>query len=682
MAIVGKAHVVIDGIKFLIDKSVQDSYVHMYRPITAERADISGMPGKQQLKSDILMWAYTDWVGGEGNRSYITDQTSIYSVGNVINPRIRGQLQGRPTRTRTTVAVTDGLDRPRWDTAAGVLWLAGSRDLFFTDNGGGSWSGSWNTAAGFGGAGTLFNDANYRVTSTGGDAESIYIAAYHSGASGSRGIQEVTVTGMGSGISAPVGSKLLDEQTSVSPIAGMCTMGGKLYAWTGRKLIELDIAETDRPLLASQHRELYDTGNDPVNRNVFTTKWWADCIPTENSVIFFYSVAGRSRVYEAKASSSDPTSVVGRPLWNSPLGFCIKSAAYVDGVVYFTGHWGGDSDIDGWGSAYALPLDSLRPVNLGFFRRHTQNNLQMQESNESYGKQVLMAAANTGRIFIFDAEFDGITMLDDLESPIGGDADGLVFENSNHRIGGVVTFGRYRFASIYKPTAPTGTTYQIVRYASDEEDDRATGMNTTNYPDSLFYLEHPHWDYDFPMEVKKLRGVYVTFKPLISGQQIQIKYSIDSATFVDAGTITSATTGNATGRVFLEVSTPSSQVEFYNVSFRVYVTSNTAVVTPIVYSVALESSLKRKRKQWRLTIRVKDELDRTRVTTGKLKGSTIRDRLLTIVDTAEVVTFLDGYRYGIDNTYTTHSVTIDEATDVIVEPGEGSMELLITESPA
>jgi hypothetical protein len=222
-----------------------------------------------------------------------------------------------------------------------------------------------------------------------------------------------------------------------------------------------------------------------------------------------------------------------------------------------------------------------------------------------------------------------------------------------------------------------------MRYSSDEEDDRGTGQNTTNYPDSNFYLGSPRWDYNFPMEVKKLRGVYVTFKPLIANQQIQVKYAIDgSGSFVDAGTITSATTGNSTGRVFLPISVPSANVEFYNVEFRIYVTSTSSALTPIVYSVALEASLKRKRRQWSIIVRVKDELDRTRVTTGKNKGSTIRDRLLSIVETASIVTFLDGYRYTYNNLYTTHNVTIDEATDVIIEPGEGSMRLLLTESPA
>lgn len=627
------------------------------------------------------MWAYTDWVGGEGNRSYITSEDSIYSMANIINPRIRGQLQGRPTRTITTeTGITDAGDRPRWDVACGALWLAGSRSLFYTIDGGTTWTAdSGNLAFG---VGKVFADANYRVTATAGDHEALYIAAYESTAGGNRGIAEVKVTGLGSGISAPIGSTLLAIQNPFAPIAGMCTMGGKLYTWTGRVLVELDIASADRPLLASQHRAIYDTGNDPVNQNVFTTKWWADCIATENSVVFFYSTAGRSKVYEAKASSTDPATVVGRPIWNPPLGFCIKGAMYQNGVVFFTGHWGGDSDIDGWGAAYALPLDSLRPIFLGYFRRHTQDNLQMQEIAESYGSQVLMAAVNTGRLFVYDTEFDGITLLDDLESPIGGDTDGLIFDNNNHRIGGVITFGKYRFASIYKPHAPNGTTYWIVRYASDEEDDRATGQNVTNYPNSLFGLEHPRWDYDFPMEVKKLRGAYVTFKPLIAGQQIQIKYSIDGAIFVDAGTITSATAGNSLGRVYLEISTPVSQVEFYNVSYQVYITSNTGVLTPIVYSTALEASLKRKRQQWRVTIRVKDELPRTRISTGMLEGSTIRDRLLTIVANAKVVTFKDGYRYTTNNVYTTHSVTIDEATDVIEEVGEGSMMLLLTESPS
>jgi hypothetical protein len=469
------------------------------------------------------------------------------------------------------------------------------------------------------------------------------------------------------------------EGTTKAPYAGLAIMEGKLYGWTGRRLFEMDIDQS-MPLASDKIRKVYDTRIDPVSTNVFSTDWWAEAIATENSVIMWYSNNGRSEIYEYKKG-------VGRPIWRPPQGFTIKGSCYSQGIAYFSGHWGGDSSFSGFGALYALPLNSYSPIFLKWVRKTTNDNLQMQEMCESYGMQVMVTAQRTGRIFVYDADADGLTMLDDLERSSGSDPDSLTFTNNESRVGGMVTYGPHRYATIYQPGLSSASgTYQIVYYEDDEPGQRETGLNTTDYTGATFALDSSSWDFDYPYEIKTLVGFHVAFKPLITDQTIKISYSLDEASFVDLANITSATAGASTGRVYQQVSVSGSQKKFTNLVFRITLTSATGVKPAIVYSVAAEAKLVRKREEWELVIRLKDEMAQGRTTKRRAFGSRLRDWLEETVEAGNVITLLDGYRYKRDTTgtaavsgkaYSTHSVYIKQVIDVINEAGEGSCKVTL-----
>ena len=680
------AHVKIGNDEFELDRSVEQHYVRRWYDMDdSEDPTIVGDTGKKKRNPESLFWTYTDWAGGEGNRVYNPDEPDRYDVAYELNPRLRGQLTGRPNRRRATVNAIDLRKRPVMTVGAGAVWVGGGYQLHYSTSGPISWTSKAIS-------GTAANDkcglqslsASYRITAMAGDNDYVYYSAWHSGSSGSR----VTLRAVQSDSAVP---EVVEAQaTGKAPYAGLALMKGDLFAWTGRKLFQMEISnvtsgDTDGLTGTDQIRKVYDTGTDPSSSNVFSADWWADCIATENSVIFFYSNDGVSRVYEYKKG-------VGRPIWTPPYGFTIKSACYANGVVYFSGHWGGDEDKAGataTGVLYALPLGSYQPFPVHKFRDSQNVNLQMQEMHTSYGYQIVCVACNTGRIFIYDAENDGVTMLDDFG---GTNDDSLSFTDNTHRVGAGITWGQYRYFVVYNPDqADAGGgdysgSYQIMVFDDDRPEQREVKMNATDYTTYLGYFETPRWDYGYPLDKKSLIGFHLTFKPLAANQTIDVSYCIDASTdsntFTSLTQITSATTGASSGRVFIPVSTGSSTVKFVALRFRVKLASTSTAQTPILYSVSAEAKCTRKRREWELVLRVKDEASHNpRPSHRQVSGWKMRDALETAIEAGSAVTFLDGYRYGPNalygTFYSTHNVVIKQAEDTIIKPGEGTMRILL-----
>ena len=669
------ADFLLDDDEFFVDRSIPEHYVHQWVDSNAEDdATLTGAPGKSKSFTNNLYWTYDDWAGGEGNRIYYPDDYDVYDVGYELNPRIRGQLTGRPNRLVTTVAAKDVTDRPFMTIGAGAVWLGGGYKINHSTAAPGTWTEhttSASAAADFVGLRSL--SVNYRITAMCGDNDYVYYSAWHSGSTGSRAFLRAKKTD-----AALADTVETQQATGIAPFAGLAMMHGKVYGWTGRKLFEYDPSTADITTsvsggcttAAGTKTKVYDTRVEPASTNVFSTDWWAELVATENSLVMFYSNDGVSEVYEYKKG-------VGKPIWRPPYGFTIKGSAYANGVMYFSGHWGGDSNNTGSGVMYALPLDSYRPIPLKEVRANQDVNLQMQEMHASYGYQVVCIAGHTGRIFIYDAKADGLSMLDDLG---GTNADGVVFTDNNYRIAGSITFGLNRYFAVYQPGGSGSGTYQIIYYKQDRPESREVTMNTTAYTTYLGYFDSSRWDYDYPLDQKTLLGFHVAFKPITAATQfIDVSYCLDQASDTDSYTaltqITSSTTGAATGRVYIPVSTVAAQKKFFTLKFRVTLSSSGGSKTPILYAITAESKLTRKRETWEIAVRLKDEPSRNRPTNRAVKGWRLRDYLEQTIEAGNIVTFHDGYRYATDRAYatpySTHNVIIEKATDVIIKPGEG-----------
>ena len=286
MPLASDAHVKVGDYEFLIDKSVPSHYVHSLTDLVVERGDIIGAPGKHQVKEDELVWGYDDWSGGEGNRIYYPDDPTVYYVGYELNPRIRGQLTVRPNRRHTTVPTNASDHRPSVTVADGAIWIGGGLRVHHSVGNPATWT-SYSLAD----TGLNALSTAYRITAMTGDHEYCFYTAYHSTGTPGRAIMRIKRAG--------TGSLVISEETgaSVQAYAGLAMMNGRLYAWTGRKLFEMDVANS-LPLASDKHRKVYDTGADPATTNVFGTDWWADAVATENSLVFWYSNDAQSRVYE------------------------------------------------------------------------------------------------------------------------------------------------------------------------------------------------------------------------------------------------------------------------------------------------------------------------------------------------------------------------------------------------
>jgi hypothetical protein len=636
MTVGTKKHITLGSYTFEVDEENDNHYVHSIEGLL--QPSYTGNEGKRQLRDDLLLWEYTDWSGGEGNLYYDPADPTKYNYSEPpLNGRIKGRLTGRPGRTIVDVTYDDQRIRPNLAVADNALWVAGNATVAYTTDGA-TWSPKTGSSA--------------KITAIAGDHDYLYWTSWVTSASGTRIIRRASVSGAAADVVA--------SATGKNVYAGMVIANqGRLYAWTGKKLFEHDIFES-LPLASDKVRKVYDTGGDNPSGSNYNAYWWANCLATENSVVMWYSTDGRSNVYEFKYG-------IGRPIWNPSYGFTIKSATYSTGILYFWGHWGGDSNQSGYGAGYALPLDTRRPIFLGWFRKNQGSNLQMQESTGSYGAQVLVAAARTGRIFAYDPEFDAISLVDDLET-VSSELD---FTNNDNRIGDMITYGLKRYSAVYQPGAVSaGTVIQMVEH--DPDDEGSQEENTTGT------LYNPEWDNGYPFTQKSLMGFHVSFVPLVANQSIVVSYSLDGASYVDLTALTSATTGNAGGRVWQAVSSTSDTLDYTKLKFKVTLASTSASTNaPVLLGLAAESRLRMQEETWTIDIKVKDQYGRNRVPGQGNKGFTIRDWLNTVTRAQDVVSFVDGYASVRPDDADTYSVTIDRLDDVIVEPGEGTCRIFL-----
>lgn len=676
----GGTHVKIGTHSYHLAEDLDGHYLHQFEPdLPNEGPYIEGdKGGKITPYPGRLLWSMTDWSGGEGARVWDPQEPEVYSWATAGNPRIPGQFTGRPVRyfNSTDLTVNDQSKRPFLAIADNKLWYAAGRRIgYATDP-----SGAWTVVNSTGVAGTDYTgleslNTNYYITAVCGTGAYLYYAAWNSDTSGERVLLRRDAS------NAAVADTVVAETTSAPPYAGLAEANGNIYAWTGRRLYELNVSESVAgPGLAAKHRrKVFDSGVEIASTKVFANTWWADAVTAENSVFFFYATNGVSDVYMYRSGP--------RHVWRAPLGFTIKTITYQNGVLFCTGHFSaGTSTKDGWGAIYAIPTDTLQPMFVTWVRKHTGSNLQMQEAAPSWGSQLMIGAGNTGRVFIYDMDSDGLSLMDHIDTTVstGGPAatDAIAFD-SDDRIGAMITQGKYRIAAYYDTDTSTSGTVKLVYWDDDEEAQRGAGTSTADLTNILY---SPRWHMGYPMSPKYLHGFHLTYQVensgttsgLKTGQEIKVEYRLDNKTWTTAATVTSSTTPSSgvQGHHFISISTND---KFMWIEVRISVigkyTGGTGYQTPIVYGLTTEGSLASYIETWTLIVRVKDEQGNVRNSNRKWHSWFLRDYLEDLVQNRAAVTFLDGYRYRNPDDYTTHTVKVESATDVIVRNAEGYMQV-------
>lgn len=677
------ADIKIGSYEFLLARDMEEHYVYeeAYDHLPQE---LDGTTSKVDIDRDErLLWRMSDWSGGEGARSFDPSNPTVYDYsedtstssatlsGSAVNPRVAGQITGRPYRTRDTVSTLDVTSKPWLVVAEGRLWTLGDRHVKFSTN-----VATWTA---------IQDNLGMDITAVGGGDDVVYFASGN---------------GTNSRIQYADHSMTASNAPDVIAVHGrpnpwrekMVVVNGHLYAWTGRKLHEVDVNEKASFPLAFDaspgYRTILDTGtSDFTNGNYGGSSddsWWVDVVGSENSIFAMLGTRGQTRVWRGRLNESND--MIVRPYWTSPIGFSGKSMVLQQGVLFVAGHWGGESTSGtGKGSLYAIPLSTNNPLFAAWVRGHTNSNLQMQEVAASYSNQIMVAAANQGKIFIYDLEKDAITLLDDLP---------YTFSGSNKKVGSMATYGPYRVAITYEPRASSAAGSWETWIYGEDEDTTSREYSTASIAQAppIFMPWH---DFNLPYERKSLIGFHLIYEVeddstasgLKAGQSIVIKYTKDNASYQTLTALASGDTpvGSVKGRHFFAVSSGSSTVKFNRLKYQVIPTATRTggndYQAPIITDVTVEARSLDSDKTWTLKVRVKDDIPNTRLRNTNRTGRTARDLLRAAKQNNDILTFLDYYRYQsmpqARNTASTHTVIVHAIRDVITEPGEGIMEVVL-----
>jgi hypothetical protein len=247
-------------------------------------------------------------------------------------------------------------------------------------------------------------------------------------------------------------------------------------------------------------------------------------------------------------------------------------------------------------------------------------------------------------------------------------------------------------AATWQPLG-AGTSLQVITYDDLVKENRDASQAISGS------LQSGEWDFGVPQEQKALIGFYVTYEVtdpatesgLLANTRINISYATDQGisvtpSYTALDTVTSATEVIHKGRHFIPVSDSDDTVSFSRLKIKITLDNNsTAVAPPIVYSVVAEAQLMAYAETWDLVVRVEDEesgSDHPR--SRQNRASFLRDNLLELATNKAIVEYIDGTRVRFNDPPTTHTVMVEDPTDVISSPdtAEGYMALKLRSVPS
>lgn len=660
MTLASGAHFKIDTFECMAAMEIEPHYNHDFQPLFANANAIAGEIAKDQLHPERIVWAISDFAGGEGSKIYYPQQPDRYDVASLMNVTQRGMLTTRTKRRRASVtgeASPTTTERPAGVSAYATAIIAWGSDIIASTD-----AITWDTTAdvspNLGGTSSHFADAITDGTN----------AAFLLATSSTTDVIPV--------VQADAGVTTWDDThtgTAVDyPIVG-CVIDGVPYT--------MSLATT---FIIKKKAAVMDSAADWGATTVFNTNivpagtwgtdYWTSAVGAETASFWSYATKAQSFVWEVRND-------VGRPYWTPPPGFVIKKLVYHLGVLFALGSRVAAGNA--FASMYAIPLATRSPVFIAAPRKHRNVALDSLELGcPGPDSNLFVADTDSGKIFLYDLERDAISLFDDLAN--GGTGDSTDFVADDDKIGTMFMHGARLVVATYSP-GESGTALQVISYDDLEVDNRDAGQAISAT------LETAEWDFGLPLELKALTGFYVTYKVtdsgttsgLLANSRITVSYSADDATYVDTTVITSATTPTgAKGRVFIAAPTGSSTVKFTRLKIKITLDNNaTAVAPPILFGVMVEAQPVAYKELWDLAIRVEDEAQNDRPTLRANVASYLRDALEDLVQNKNIVTFLDGLRYKFPHSspqpgYSSHTVIVESVSDEIQDTlAEGVMRV-------
>jgi hypothetical protein len=348
MALSNGAHVEIDGISFMLAEQIgqRDSsfyrghYNYQLSSLLANRSDISGKPGRQNLVPEILLWAYDDFSGGEGNKFYDPGATTKYYRSDSGDPRNAGFLTGTPTRTETTItSSTPGVSAPGLQTApvfasgGGNLWMINSNTVAPATT-----PIIWNMNASF-----QWDGATLSAGSSGTPSWGRQLAVDGFGNAYAVLGNPTTINRI-ERVHPDLTSELFHDETA-NPTGSLVGAWGAavwekyLYVWTGFNLYQWDTTAVI-PVTPTQVDGL-------GAERAASIEIVADVCNAGDRVAMFISSPGDTRVYQYARTQSGSTTPAFSQIWVAPGNFQAYSIAYLNGVVYLGGQQDGVTTL--WG---------------------------------------------------------------------------------------------------------------------------------------------------------------------------------------------------------------------------------------------------------------------------------------------------------------------------------------------
>jgi hypothetical protein len=280
----------------------------------------------------------------------------------------------------------------------------------------------------------------------------------------------------------------------------------------------------------------------------------------------------------------------------------------------------------------------------------------------------------------------------------GGGANGVngvYFDSFNFQEGTVIAqtdklaflavHGSRLFGATYQPQTGTGTSLQVLSWDDllRENRDGTQPIEAT--------VESGTWDFGLPHEIKALTGVYLTFEVtdddtpsgLVADSRVTVSYSVDGGAFVDLQTVDSTTESIIKGRTFQLISDGDATVTFTRLKLKATLDNNETSDTqpPVVFSVTAEAQLVAYAETWDLVLQLEDEPGHERPSHRQVRADELRDNLLELVTNRAFVTFLDGGRYTLPGVFSTHTVILEDPTDIIDTQAQGTMRLRLRAVP-
>src|SRR3990170_1117448 len=649
-------HVSIGGVEYLLAVDEDPHYHHRFESLFAPTSAIAGEIAKEQIRPEKLLWAITDWSGGEGALIFYPQDPTSYDIGSLINATTRGKLTTRPARDRDLVARTGANatteKRPAGTSAYANAFIAWE-DNIITSTDTLAWTSAQDVSPA--GSGHSWGDA----ISDGTNAAFLPADSF-----------SATIPVVSADIST---TTWLDANSGAGPdgVVVGAVLDGVPYTWaldaSGILKLYKKAAVMDS-VAAWDATTVYTTGFEPAG--TWGTNYWTSATAAETSLFVSYASRTHTFVFESRND-------VVRPFWVSPPGFSGKKLVYSSGMLFILGNNASASGKKHAG-IWAIPLVTRSPLFIAAPRQHKNTEItDLSVGCPAWGSTIVAGDAVSGKIFLYDIEKDALHLFDDLVN--GGVGGGVDFVSGTDRIAFLAMHGTRLFGATWEPSTGAGTSLQVFSYADliPANRDAAQAISST--------LETAEWDFGLPMELKALIGFYTTFEitdatttsGLIANSRIKVSYSIDGGAYTDLTAITSATTPTgAKGRVFQQVSSGSATKKFTRLKVKVTLDNNSqAVAPPILLGVTAEAQPLAYAETWELVVRTEDEDSNERPGSRQNVGSFLRDNLEDLATNKNIVTFLDGYRYKQNNTYTTHTVTVEDPIDIIDRPGEGKTRL-------